>query len=60
MAGEASGNLDDILYSLSDYLQKQASLRGKLSAALTYPAIMIGSRTRSRRLFDDICGSKDY
>ena len=40
-AGEASGNLDDILYSLSDYLQKQASLRGKLAAALTYPAIMM-------------------
>ena len=28
-AGEASGNLDEILYSLSEYLQKQASLRGK-------------------------------
>ena len=40
-AGEASGNLDDILLSLANYLQKQASLRGKLSAALTYPAIMI-------------------
>ncbi len=40
-AGEASGNLDEILYSLSEYLQKQASLRGKLSAALTYPAIMM-------------------
>ena len=40
-AGEASGNLDEILYSLSDYLQKQASLRGKLAAALTYPAIMM-------------------
>ncbi|MAW78003.1 MAG: hypothetical protein CMJ95_11550 [Planctomycetes bacterium] len=40
-AGEASGNLDDVLLSLSNYLQKQASLRGKLAAALTYPAIMI-------------------
>ncbi len=40
-AGEAAGNLDEVLLSLSDYLQKQASLRGKLSAALTYPAIMI-------------------
>ncbi|MEC9477412.1 MAG: type II secretion system F family protein [Planctomycetota bacterium] len=40
-AGEASGNLDEVLLSLSDYLQKQASLRGKLGAALTYPAIMV-------------------
>ena len=34
-AGEASGNLDDVLLSLSNYLQKQASLRGKLAAAVT-------------------------
>jgi general secretion pathway protein F len=40
-AGEASGNLDEVLMSLADYLQKQASLRGKISAALTYPAIMV-------------------
>ena len=40
-AGEASGNLDEVLLSLADYLQKQASLRGKISAALTYPAIMV-------------------
>ena len=40
-AGEASGNLDDVLLSLANYLQKQASLRGKLAAALTYPAIMV-------------------
>ena len=40
-AGEASGNLDEVLLSLSNYLQKQASLRGKISAALTYPAIMV-------------------
>lgn len=40
-AGEASGNLDEILARLAEYLQKQASLRGKLSAAMTYPAVMI-------------------
>ncbi|HIA27739.1 MAG TPA: type II secretion system protein GspF [Planctomycetes bacterium] len=40
-AGEASGNLDEILARLADYLQKQASLRGKLAAALTYPAVMV-------------------
>lgn len=40
-AGEASGNLDEVLTRLADFLQKQASLRGKISAALTYPAIMI-------------------
>lgn len=40
-AGEASGNLDEVLSRLADYLQAQASLRGKLSAALTYPAVMV-------------------
>ncbi len=40
-AGEASGNLDDVLMRLAEYLQKQAGMRGKISAALTYPAIMV-------------------
>jgi general secretion pathway protein F len=40
-AGEASGNLDVVLTRISDYLQKQASLRGKVSAAITYPAVMV-------------------
>lgn len=40
-AGEAGGNLDEVLTRLADFLQKQASLRGKISAAMTYPAIMI-------------------
>ncbi|MCA8960885.1 MAG: type II secretion system inner membrane protein GspF [Planctomycetes bacterium] len=40
-AGEASGNLDEVLNRLADYLQKQASLRGKVIAALTYPGIMM-------------------
>ena len=40
-AGEASGSLDEVLNRLADYLQAQASLRGKVAAALTYPAIMV-------------------
>lgn len=40
-AGEASGNLDQILSRLADYLQKQHRLRGRVVAALTYPVIMI-------------------
>ncbi len=40
-AGEASGNLDAVLVRLADYLQSQATLRGKVVAALTYPAIML-------------------
>lgn len=40
-AGEAAGNLDEVLLRLADFLQKQASLRGKISAAMTYPAIMM-------------------
>ncbi len=40
-AGEASGNLDVVLTRIADYLQKQASLKGKVLAAITYPAIMV-------------------
>lgn len=40
-AGEASGNLDEVLNRLSEYLQSQASLKGKIITALTYPAVMV-------------------
>lgn len=40
-AGEASGNLDAVLTRIANYMQKQASLRGKISAAVTYPIVMI-------------------
>ncbi len=40
-AGEASGNLDQVLTQLAVYVQKQASLKGKVSAAITYPVIMV-------------------
>jgi len=40
-AGEASGNLDVVLIRLADYLQRQASLRGRVSSAMTYPLILV-------------------
>lgn len=40
-AGEASGTLDVVLAQLADYIQKQNQLRNKVSAALTYPAILV-------------------
>ncbi len=40
-AGEASGRLDLVLVRIADYLQKQASLKGKVLAAITYPAVMV-------------------
>ncbi len=40
-AGEASGHLDVVLVRIADYLQKQASLKGKIVAAITYPIIMV-------------------
>ena len=40
-AGEASGNLDKVLAQLGEYIQKQASLKGKVATAVTYPAIMV-------------------
>lgn len=39
-AGEAAGNLDEILARLADFLRNQYRLRSKVSAALTYPAVM--------------------
>ena len=40
-AGEASGNLDDVLDRLASYGQKQDRLRNKIKAALAYPMVMI-------------------
>lgn len=39
-AGEASGNMDEILKRLADFLQKQSKNRGKVAAALVYPIAM--------------------
>ncbi len=40
-AGEASGTLDEVLHRLADYIQSQVRLRGKISAALAYPFVML-------------------
>ena len=39
-AGEASGNMDEILKRLADFLQKQSRAKGKVAAALVYPIAM--------------------
>lgn len=41
-AGEASGNLDQVLMKLAQFLQSQARMRNKVGAAMLYPMIMIG------------------
>jgi general secretion pathway protein F len=40
-AGEASGTLEQVLERLSDFMEGQAKLRGKVGAALAYPALML-------------------
>ena len=40
-AGEASGTLEVVLQRLSDFLESQAKLRGKVQSALAYPVIML-------------------
>jgi general secretion pathway protein F len=40
-AGEASGTLEQVLERLSDFMEDQARLRGKVSAALAYPILML-------------------
>src|SRR5215471_1863243 len=39
-AGEASGTLEQVLERLADFMEAQAKLRGKVSAALAYPILM--------------------
>jgi general secretion pathway protein F len=40
-AGEASGTLESVLERLADFMEAQARLRGKVSAALAYPVLMM-------------------
>jgi general secretion pathway protein F len=40
-AGEASGQLDQVLQRVGDFLQRQARLKNKVAAALMYPIIMV-------------------
>jgi general secretion pathway protein F len=40
-AGEASGTLETVLERLSDFMENQSRLRGKVGAALAYPALMM-------------------
>ncbi|PIE05453.1 MAG: type II secretion system protein GspF, partial [Sorangium cellulosum] len=40
-AGEVSGTLEQVLERLSDFLEGQARLRGKVSSALAYPVLML-------------------
>ena len=40
-AGEASGTLESVLERLADFMEGQARLKGKVMAALAYPAVMV-------------------
>ena len=40
-AGEASGALDQILFRLSEFLEKQLALKQKVTNAMMYPVIML-------------------
>ncbi|HXF93687.1 MAG TPA: type II secretion system inner membrane protein GspF [Nitrospiraceae bacterium] len=40
-AGEASGALDQILFRLADFLEKQLALKHKVTNAALYPALML-------------------
>jgi len=39
-AGEASGTLEAVLTRLTDFIEKQAKLKGKVSSAMAYPILM--------------------
>ena len=40
-AGEASGNLDNVLENMADFLESQASLRSKVRISMIYPVFMV-------------------
>src|SRR5690606_29400101 len=40
-AGEAAGNLDDVLTRLADFLESSQRLKSKVQGAMVYPIIMI-------------------
>jgi len=40
-AGEASGALDQILFRLAEFLDKQLALKHKVTSAMLYPAVML-------------------
>ncbi len=42
-AGESSGTLGTVLVRLADFLEYQVKVRGQITSAVTYPAIMIVS-----------------
>lgn len=39
-SGEAAGNLDEVLSTLADFLEKQKKLKDKIKSAMTYPMVM--------------------
>jgi type IV pilus assembly protein PilC len=41
-AGEVGGNLDEVLGSLADTIEKQAQLNRTIKSAMTYPAVVMG------------------
>lgn len=45
LAGERSGNLDDVLRRYVEYTKAIAQLRRKIRGALTYPVILLGAAT---------------
>jgi general secretion pathway protein F len=40
-AGEASGTLEAVLDRLTEFIEKQAKLKGKVTSALAYPLLMV-------------------
>ena len=40
-AGEVGGNLDEVLLSLADAIEKQAQLNRTIKSAMTYPAVVL-------------------
>jgi general secretion pathway protein F len=44
-AGEVAGNLDTVLTRLADFLESSQKIKGKVTAAMVYPLLMVGVGT---------------
>lgn len=42
-SGELSGNVDEVLFNMESYYQREADLKGKIKSASIYPLILLGA-----------------
>ena len=57
LAGERSGNLEEVLQRYLDFQRVSLTFRKKLTASLIYPAVLVVHGDRAVHLPDHVCGA---